>query len=180
MSVRQPLLAVELTLVASQLISREELDRILDHSACKYAGKDRPSWRGLPVREAWGSHNFAPVVSNSYPCHPRHRVPPPTVNLVAFIVAVPICAVATGGIGELIRRNRRKDFGGGFNRPVSRYRMTYAAPAFYRTSVRTRRVDRRGLTLQTANEIFFCRIDIYIGIEQHLRFLAFNSNLAFS
>lgn len=26
-------------------------------------------------------------------------------------------AVATGGIGELIRRNRRKDFGGGFNRP---------------------------------------------------------------
>lgn len=135
----------------------------LDHSACKHTGKDRPSWRGFPVR---GVDRIISLLSYLT----ATLVIPATafrhLRSTSWLLSTLYqYAVATGGIGELIRRNRRKDFGGGFNRFVPRYRMTYTAPAFYRTSVWTRRVHRRGLTLQMANDIFSVLVDIYIRIK---------------
>lgn len=149
MSARQPLLAVELTLVASELISREERSITRPVNTREKIDLARfPSAKRVDRIISFLSYLTATLVIPAAAF--RHLRS--TSWLLSSLYQY---AVVTGGIGELIRRNRRKDFGDGCNRPVSRYRMTYTVPAFYRTSVRTRRVHRRGLTFQMASDIFF-------------------------
>lgn len=118
-------------------------------------------------------------IKNSFPLYLatifvdlRNHVSLPTANLVSFIIAASTCG------GELIRRNKKKDFGRRYNRLASRYCMTYSCNTLSHFCANTSRQNRCGLTLQMA-DVFLLRANICMWINPDLPFFAYDINLDF-